>query len=286
MAKTEHLNPAGQFSLFDTLAPETPEEYNAFVEKFKPKRTTDDCYTPDAVYDVVAEFVVKTYGVNREGFVRPFFPGGDYEHNHYPDGCVVVDNPPFSIITNIVRFYAAHNVRFFLFAPALTLFSSATDKVCAVPTGVIVTFDNGAELPVSFLTNLEPEHIRVKTYPELYTAINQAVQTIKTTATVPRYEYPDEVITPAICQRWCKYGISYELTAEDCMLIGALDAQRRRGKTIFGKGYLLSERAAAERAAAERAAAERAAAERAAAERWELSERERYIVEHLGKLKR
>ena len=283
----EHLNPADQFSLFDTLAPETPEEYNAFVEKFKPKRTTDDCYTPDAVYDVVAEFVVKTYGVNRDGFVRPFFPGGDYEHHHYPDGCVVVDNPPFSILANILAFYATHGVRFFLFAPALTLFSAVTDKVCAaLPTGINVTFDNGAELPVSFLTNLEPEHIRVKTYPELYTAINRAVQTIKTTATVPRYEYPDEVITAAMCQRWCKYGISYELTTEDCMLIGALDAQRRRGKAIFGKGYLLSERAAAERAAAERAAAERAAAERAAAERWELSERERYIVEHLGKSKR
>ena len=38
----------------------------------------------------------------------------------------------------------------------------------------------------------------------------------------------------------------------------------------------------AERAAAERAAAERAAAERAAAERWQLSERERSMVEAMS----
>ena len=268
-----------QYSLFDTLAPETPEEYNAFIDKFKPKRTTDDCYTPAAVYDAVAEFVVKTYGANRDGFVRPFFPGGDSEHHHYPEGCVVVDNPPFSILANILRYYEAHNVRFFLFTPAITLFASMTNAVCtALPVGASVSFDNGADIPVSFLTNLEPRNIRVKTYPELYAAIKRAEETIKATATMPRYEYPDEVITAAMCQRWCKYGISYELEAKDSLLIRALDAQRAKGKSVYGSGYLLSERAAAERAAAERAAAERAAAER-----WKLSERERFIVQHLGK---
>ena len=28
-------------------------EYDAFVEKFKPKKTTDDCYTPPLVYDAI-----------------------------------------------------------------------------------------------------------------------------------------------------------------------------------------------------------------------------------------
>ena len=28
-------------------------DYEGFVEKFKPKKTTDDCYTPPAVYDYV-----------------------------------------------------------------------------------------------------------------------------------------------------------------------------------------------------------------------------------------
>lgn len=29
------------------------ETYEQFVDKFKPKKTTDDCYTPPAVMDVV-----------------------------------------------------------------------------------------------------------------------------------------------------------------------------------------------------------------------------------------
>ena len=45
---------------------------------------------------------------------------------------------------------------------------------------------------------------------------------------------------------------------------------------------LLSDEAAGHHERAERAAAERAAAERAAAHRWELSDRERAIVESLG----
>lgn len=31
-------------------------EYEAFVDKFKPKKTTDDCYTPPDVYDTAGEF--------------------------------------------------------------------------------------------------------------------------------------------------------------------------------------------------------------------------------------
>ena len=52
--------------------------------------------------------------------------------------------------------------------------------------------------------------------------------------------------------------------------ISKLDANPRG---IYGSGLLLSERAAAERAAAERARAHV----------WELSDRERAIVAHLGR---
>lgn len=39
-----------------TLA-EASEEYKAFVDKFKPKLTTDDCYTPPNIYETVKEWV-------------------------------------------------------------------------------------------------------------------------------------------------------------------------------------------------------------------------------------
>ena len=46
-------------------------DYEKFVEKFKPKKTTDDCYTPPAIYEVVAEYVSKEYGLNISG-AAPF----------------------------------------------------------------------------------------------------------------------------------------------------------------------------------------------------------------------
>ena len=43
----------GQTALYDVEA----ENYAAFTEKFKPKLTTDDCYTPEPVYEAVADWV-------------------------------------------------------------------------------------------------------------------------------------------------------------------------------------------------------------------------------------
>lgn len=41
------------FKNLDDMA-ESNEEYEEFVEKFKTKKTTDDCYTPPAVFDTCA----------------------------------------------------------------------------------------------------------------------------------------------------------------------------------------------------------------------------------------
>lgn len=45
------------------------KDYQEFTEKFKPKLTTDDCITPDAVYDAVLGWVCKEYGVTPEQVV-------------------------------------------------------------------------------------------------------------------------------------------------------------------------------------------------------------------------
>lgn len=97
----------------DTSSEEGNDEYNEFLDKFKPKKTTDDCYTPDIVYDAIADWVASEYKLKRDDFIRPFFPGGDYQKNKYPEGCVVVDNPPFSILAEIIRWYSDHGIRFF-----------------------------------------------------------------------------------------------------------------------------------------------------------------------------
>lgn len=53
--------------------------YEELVESAKPKLTTDDCYTPDNIYSVVREYVAERYGLDPGTFVRPFYPGGDYQ---------------------------------------------------------------------------------------------------------------------------------------------------------------------------------------------------------------
>lgn len=147
------------------------DEYKAFTEKFKAKKTTDDCYTPANVYEAVADWVAAEYGIERGAFVRPFFPGGDYERFHYPEDCTVVDNPPFSILSKIIAFYARQGIRFFLFAPALTLFSSSSSSATCLPVGVQITYENGAKVPTSFVTNLEPPNLRIRTAPSLYQVV-------------------------------------------------------------------------------------------------------------------
>lgn len=40
---------------------ESNAEYEAFVDKFKPKLTTDDCYTPPEVYEVVKKHIARAH---------------------------------------------------------------------------------------------------------------------------------------------------------------------------------------------------------------------------------
>lgn len=87
--------------------------YEEFVEKFKPKKTTDDCYTPPEIYEAIKDWACKEYDVDPDKIVRPFWPGGDYEAFEYPNECVVLDNPPFSILAKICTFYLERDIPFF-----------------------------------------------------------------------------------------------------------------------------------------------------------------------------
>lgn len=90
--------------------------YEDFVEKFKPKKTTDDCYTPPTIYEIIKNWACQEYGIDPDKIVRPFYPGGDYEEFDYPPGAVVLDNPPFSILAQICEWYLQRGIPFFLFA--------------------------------------------------------------------------------------------------------------------------------------------------------------------------
>ena len=250
------------------------EEYDAFVEKFKPKKTTDDCYTPDNIYDAVKKWCIERYGLSGKKIIRPFYPGGDYEHYEYPDGCVVLDNPPFSILSKIISFYNSKDIKFFLFAPALTLLSPVCDGYCGIAVGASITYENDAKVSTSFVTNLESN--AAMTSPELYKIITEENKKNerKLHRELPKYDYPDNVITATFLQKISKYGINFSVPKKEAIRISALDMQKENKKTIFGKGLLCSDRVAAEKAAAEKAAAEK---ENKVV--WSISKRERKIIE-------
>ena len=270
---------------------ETTDEYEEFVEKFKHKLTTDDVYTPENIYNVVRDWAVNHYELGNAEIMRPFYPGGDYQSFDYPADCVVIDNPPFSILSQICAWYDEHGIRYLLFAPGLTLFSIGAGACNYLPVGPTIMYSNGASIATSFVTNMGAWKIEL--CPELYKALDEAnSENLRAQhADLPVYSYPDYVANVTM-NRLCKYGQAMRIPASDASFIRALDAQKEAGKAIYGGGFLLSEKAAAEKAAAEKAAAEKAAAEKAAAEKaaaekaaalkWQLSDREREIIAKLG----
>ena len=286
----------------DTSREDGNDEYNEFLDKFEAKKTTDDCYTPDLVYDAVADWVANEYGLDRENFVRPFYPNGDYQRERYKEGDVVVDNPPFSILAEILRFYMARDIKFFLFSPTLTLFSPRVEKCCFIPVGVGITYENGANVNTSFTTNLETARVHVR--PTLYKAVKEAndKNLKETRKELPKYDFPSHVATAAGLSRYAVHGVEFVLEDCECVQISALDSMKEVDRSIFGSGFLLSDDAAERNEAADAQKEENK--RQAEIERmenaihggtaeigsggtvvWSISDREREIISSLGMAK-
>lgn len=256
------------------------KDYEEFVDKFRIKKTTDDCYTPDNVYDAVSKYVASYYCKDASNFVRPFYPGGDYEHFTYGPDAIVVDNPPFSKLMEIIRFYVDHNIKFFLFAPALTLVEY-TRYCTGIATGVDITYCNGAVVNTSFLTNLEFDDIALKSDSALYDAVFNANVENKKTNPKPKYYYPDHVVTSAMVNQYSKWGISFEIPRGHCHFTRALDDQKGHKKSIFGAGYIVSDYVAGLRKECDELLRVRDEYEKT--KTWSLSDNEREIIAKLSK---
>lgn len=257
---------------FDDTTGES-QEYQDFVEKFKPKKTTDDCYTPGNVYDAVKSWAVEQYGLQGRPVIRPFYPGGDYEAEDYPENCVVIDNPPFSILSQICDFYDLVGIDYFLFAPSLTLFSTNAGRCKYVLSDSNITYANGANVRTAFVTNMGPHKVLVD--PDLHSRILAAEKANRAGKSLPKYTYPPSVITPAVLQKLANHGVRFAIDEEDVVFVRTLDAQRPLKKSIFGAGFLLTERATDAHVAALRQAQENDPRKVMV---WELSDRERELV--------
>lgn len=259
----------------DGATENTEAEYEAFVEKFKPKKTTDDCYTPPEVYDAVAAFVANEYALDKKNFVRPFWPGGDYQRHEYGPDSVVVDNPPFSIITSICKWYQDNGIKFFLFAPGLTLFNSIRhDGVCAVVSDSEIFYENGARVRTDFLTNLDSA--KVRTAPALTWALEDVEKARQAKTKLPVYHYPVECLTRSKVALLARGYSDFKLVPKECKVIRALDNQHKHKKTIYGAGVLIGEAAQERYKTAMKNSCNRETYV------WQLSEREKEIVKNLG----
>ena len=250
-------------------------DYEGFVEKFKPKKTTDDCYTPPAVYEAVKAWACRAYGIDPDKTLRPFWPGGDYEALAYPADAVVLDNPPFSCLAKIIQFYRARQIPYFLFAPALTALGYTRIGVSVLFTDSKITYHNGAVVNTAFVTSYGENVVEIA--PDLGEAIRAAQRkgpAIRRTV----YQYPPNLLTTQGVLALARHGVSYQLPRREAVFVRALDSMRAEGKEAFGGALLISDRAAARKTAAEQTFS----VPNADAKVWELSARERQIIEELN----
>ena len=256
------------------------QDYDAFVEKFKPKKTTDDCYTPPLVYDAVLTWARKYFDIADCPVVRPFYPGGDFEHYDYPDGCVVIDNPPFSIFAKICDYYVAHGIPFLLFAPAMT---SIRKNCTYIGVSCSVIYENGANVNTAFVTNMMGDLI-CTTAPELYRMVKEANDKNQKQAKkqLPKLAFPNCVLRASTLHTMSRAGILFQVGKDEGVVTGNPVTRDSFGNSILLSEKLAAEKLAAEKLAAERLTAEKLAAEKLAAEKLTLTEAARLMIEELN----
>lgn len=178
------------------------------------------------------EFVIHKEGLRFD--LRPvlaFLSGsrdGDYRLSIVR---IVIDNPPFSIYAQIVRWYLSRGIDFFLFGPQLTLFVRNADVTYFI-ANTQITYENGAVVNTSFVTNLTPGY-RIWLCPELKAAVDACAPPPKLIA---KNTYPDTVVTSAILGKIIARGVELKIPSSECQYVGNLDALAREGKSLFGGG--------------------------------------------------
>lgn len=229
--------------------PATPKhsrQYDAFVAKFAQRESSDDCFTPPNIYEAVVKWCEKKYGVDRTKIVRPFCPGGDFENFDYPTDCVVLDNPPFSILRKIVRWYSARRIKFFLFCQSLTALCLLKGEDASLVTiNRSILYDNGANVATAFVHNLGDRTILVETAPDLAAvikaldAVNRHAKRVGRSGVKRNIVYPACVALASNFDSLTAAGIPFAIRRTDGVVVKSVG-----GVDVFGDILLLSDRAA------------------------------------------
>ena len=176
-------------------------DYAAYVKKFLPNYvyTTDDTFTPPKVYQAVIDWLTIEGKTQGRRILRPFYPGGDFEAIDYQPGDFVVDNPPFSQMSRIVRFYQEHKIDFFLFYDRRYSLSYLRDGITLIYINESIEFENGALIVPAFVTN-------VFECAAVYSSktLNEMIKAGQVKQSEPRNEYPDDVFSFTIFEKISK----------------------------------------------------------------------------------
>lgn len=249
-------------------------DYEGFIEKFKPKKTTDDCYTPKEVYECIRDWVCEKFSIEESNIVRPFYPGGDYQKFNYPNNCIVLDNPPFSILSEIQAFYKEKGIKYFLFCQTMTAIStSRRSDSCIIFCDAQIVYENGAKIDTCFIHDLND--IKISTEPELGIKIKEANK--QDVAKLPKYKYPSNMLTSSKVNEYARKGIKISINKKECEFIRQLEGQKPLKKVIYGGGLLISDDAT------ERIRIEQVKGDNKEFHEFKLSDKELNIVEKLNK---
>ena len=234
------------------------------------------------MYEAVLGWAREHLDIGDRPIVRPFYPGGDFEHFDYPDNCVVIDNPPFSIFARICDWYVEHGIPFLFFAPAM---SSIRKNLTYIGISCSITYENGANVNTAFVTNMMGDII-CTTAPDLHKCVKKANDdNLRQSKNAHRnLSFPDCVLRATTLQTMSRAGVEFCVRREQGRVVGQA-CENKKGE--FGNSILLSDIATAEKLTAEKLtakklAAEKLAAEKLAAEKLTLTEKSKAIIAQLN----
>ena len=240
----EEVRPARKKPNGGSANPIIFRDYESFVAKFSNNpKTTDDCYTPQDVFEAVVDYVRKYSEFDFKPdtpILRPFYPGGDYINADYPEDGVVIDNPPFSMFTKIVKFYTERKIPFFLFGPGMTIFTCCKYCTAIIKGGASIVYHNGAVVRTNFASNLFGD-LYCKTAPELTEAI-KACPSQHTKVELPAYRWPDTVVRVSTLQTIANGGVHFEVRRDE----GFCLRSPVQGREAFGNSIVLYSQAQAQ----------------------------------------
>ena len=153
-----------------------------------------------------------------------------------------------------------------------------------MPINVTITYENGANVATSFVTNLENPDIQIYGSKTLYDAVKNAndINVKSMTKHLPKYQYPNNVLTVSRIKQISKY-IDVKIPRSQLHFVSKLDGQQKYKKAIYGSGFLCSDKIEQE-IKAEEIKAEEIKAEKSMFY-WQLSDREKEIIKNLDESK-